>query len=93
MAGIKVPQYDIFKIGTDELEYNNWDFHITKDEGYRRNQMISLFEAQEFRLIADILGQDISEIDFSNYLFVVVIDSNKGFDKALRKTGIKINGN
>ena len=92
MAGINVPQYDIFKIGTTELKHNNWDFSITRDQGFRRNQMVSLFEAQEFRLIAQIIGEDISKIDFSRYILIVVIDNFNDFDKALRKQGIKVNG-
>ena len=26
MAGISVPQYEIFKIGTNKLKYSNWNF-------------------------------------------------------------------
>ena len=32
MAGISVPQYEIFKIGTNKLKYYNWDLKITKKE-------------------------------------------------------------
>ena len=32
MAGISVPQYEIFKIGTNKLKYSNWDLQITKEE-------------------------------------------------------------
>lgn len=92
MAGISVPQYDIFKIGTTELKHSKWDFNITKEQGFRRNQIVSLFEAQEFRLISQILGVPISDIDFSKYLLIIVIDNPSDFDKALRKNGIKVNG-
>ena len=27
MAGISVPQYEIFKIGTDKLKYSNWNHY------------------------------------------------------------------
>ena len=60
MAGIKVPQYEIFKIGTKKLKYNNWDLKITKNEAFLLNETIALFEAQEFRLIAQILNKPIS---------------------------------
>ncbi len=93
MAGIKVPQYDIFKIGTKKLKYYNWDLQITKRDAYKRNEMVSLFESQEFRLIADILQKDIKDVEFEKYLMILVIDSPKDFDKALRKKGIKVNGN
>ena len=32
MAGISVPQYEIFKIGTNKLKYSNWDLQITKED-------------------------------------------------------------
>ena len=35
MAGISVPQYEIFKIGTNKLKYSNWDLHITKEEAFK----------------------------------------------------------
>ena len=30
MAGINVPQYEIFKIGTDKLKYSKWNLNIDK---------------------------------------------------------------
>lgn len=92
MAGINVPQYDIFKIGTKELKYNNWDLTLSKDDAYKTGKMVSLFQAEEFRLIGKILGQPLRDIDFSNYLLVVVIDTIGDFDKVVRKDGIKVNG-
>ena len=32
MAGISVPQYEIFKIGTNKLKYSNWDLTIRSEE-------------------------------------------------------------
>ena len=29
MAGISVPQYEIFKIGTNKLKYSNWNLTIS----------------------------------------------------------------
>ena len=66
MAGISVPQYEIFKIGTNKLKYSNWDLEITKKEAFKYQELISLFEAQEFRIMANkILQKPISNIDFS----------------------------
>jgi len=93
MAGINVPQYDIFKIGTKRLKHNKWDLTITKKEAFQCNEIVALFESQEFRLIAQILQKDISEIDFSNYIMTVVIDSPGDFKKAMRSSGITVNGN
>lgn len=93
MAGIKVPQYEIFKIGTSKLKYNNWNLTISKDDARKLNELTSLFEAQEFRLIADILGKPIRRIDFSQYICSVVIENKSDFQRATSKNGIVINGN
>lgn len=93
MAGIKVPQYDIFKIGTDKLKYSKWDLTITRTEAFNAQEIVSLFEAQEFRLIAQILDQEISTIDFSKYILIVVIDKKSDFNRAVDHQGIKVNGN
>ena len=75
MAGISVPQYEIFKIGTNKLKYYNWDLSITKKDAFKFQELVSLFEAQEFRIMANkILKQEISEIDFSKIFIKVVID-------------------
>ena len=34
MAGIKVPQYEIFKIGTIKLKSSNWNIKISKKYKY-----------------------------------------------------------
>ena len=61
MAGISVPQYEIFKIGTNKLKYSNWNLTITKKEAFKYQELISLFEAQEFRIMANkILNKNIS---------------------------------
>ena len=93
MAGIQVPQYEIFKIGTDQLKYYNWDLTISKQEAMKFNELIALFEAQEFRLIAQILDQPIDEIDFSNYIMTLVIDKKSHFKRATSRKGVKLNGN
>ena len=92
MAGIKVPQYEIFKIETAQLKYNNWNLHITKDEAYASNSLVALFEGQEFRLIAQILNQPIEEIEFSDYIAAIVISNKKHFSRAVSHEGVLING-
>lgn len=92
MAGINVPQYDIFKLGTKKLKYYNWDLQITKRDAFKRNEIVSLFESQTFRLIADILEEDINKVEFDKYLLIVVVDTPGDFNKALRKRGITVNG-
>lgn len=92
MAGIKVPQYKIFKIGTTKLKNSKWDLKITKDEAIKLDEMIALFEAQEFRLIAQILNKPINKIDFSEYIMSVVIDNKSDFKRATSSKGITVNG-
>lgn len=92
MAGIKVPIYEVFKIGTDKLKYYNWDLTITKKEAFMLDELISLFEGQEFRLIAQILQRPMSSIDFSQYILSVVIDKKSEFKRATSRKGIKVNG-
>ena len=72
MAGISVPQYEIFKIGTDKLKYSNWNLTITKKEAFRYQELVSLFEGQEFRIMANkILKKNIKYIDFSKIFFIL----------------------
>lgn len=92
MAGINVPQYKVYKIGTTDLAYkeNNWEYFISEKEAIKREQLVCLFESQLFRLIAQILNTPISEINFTNYILIVVIDSMKDFDRAVSDNGIII---
>lgn len=93
MAGISVPQYEIFKIGTNKLKYSNWNLTISKKEAFKYQELISLFEAQEFRIMANkILNKDIREIDFSKIFMQVVIDKKSDFGRATCKKGINVNG-
>ena len=93
MAGISVPQYEIFKIGTNKLKYSNWNLTITKNEAFKYQELISLFEAQEFRIMANkILKKDIREIDFSKIFMQVVIDKKSDFGRATCKKGVTVNG-
>ena len=64
MAGIKVPQYDIFKIGTDKLKYSNWNLNISKKDAFKYQELVPLFEGQHFRIMANkILNENIKDID------------------------------
>ena len=93
MAGISVPQYEIFKIGTNKLKYSNWNLTISKKEAFKYQELISLFEAQEFRIMANkILKRDIREIDFSKIFMQVVIDKKSDFGRATCKKGVTVNG-
>lgn len=97
MAGIKVPQYEIFKIGTNKLKHNNWNIIITKDDARLVQELIPLFEAQEFRLIFQILKDrgvvnKKWKIDYSQYICSIVIENKSDFSRATSRKGIKING-
>lgn len=93
MAGITVPQYNVFKIGTTKLKYHNWNLdNYTLSEARQCNELVSLFEGEEFRLISKIRNRPIKDIDFTKEILMVVIESPGDFPKAVRKKGIKING-
>ena len=91
MAGINVPQYDIFKINTKKLRYYDWDLKISKRDAFLCGEIVSLFEAQEFRLISQILNKPINEIDFSQYIFVPEVENKADF-KRITSKGVKVNG-
>lgn len=93
MAGISVPQYEIFKIGTNKLKYYNWNLNITKKDAFKYQELISLFEGQEFRIMANkILKKDINDIDFSKIFIQIVIDEISHFNRATSEKGINVNG-
>lgn len=93
MAGISVPQYEIFKIGTNKLKYSDWNLIIAKKEAFKYQELVSLFEGQEFRIMANkILQKDIREIDFSKIFIQIVIDRKSDFARATSKKGITVNG-
>lgn len=93
MAGISVPQYEIFKIGTDKLKYYNWDLQTTKREAMMYQELVPLFEGQEFRIMATkILKKPIRTIDFSKIFLQVVIDKKSDFVRATSHKGIYVNG-
>lgn len=92
MAGIKVPQHEIFKIGTSKLKYYKWDLHITKKEAFLCDELIPLFQGEEFRAIAKILNKNPKYIDYTKYLFALYVDKKSDFKRANSKRGFKING-
>lgn len=93
MAGISVPQYEIFKIGTNKLKYSDWNLQISKKDAFKFQELVALFEAQEFRIMANkILKKDISKIDFSKIFMQVVIEQKSDFGRATCKKGVTVNG-
>lgn len=93
MAGTKIPQYEIYKIGTNKLKYANWDLKITKKEAFKFQESVSIFEAQVFRIMAyKILKKDISNIDFSEIFMQVVVDKKSDFSRATSNKGVTVNG-
>lgn len=93
MAGISVPQYEIFKIGTNKLKCSNYDLWISKKEAFRYQELISLFEGQHFRIMAEqILKQPIDTIDFTKIFLQVVIEKKADFARVTSKNGVTING-
>ena len=92
MAGISVPQYTILKINSTKLRNAKWDLFITKEEADSLLETVALFEGQDFRLIADILGKDVKNVNFFNYMMILIIDNIKDFRRATKHDGINING-
>ena len=82
MAGISVPQYDIFKLGTSKLSYYDWDLNITKQDAFKFQELVSLFEGQHFRIMANkILKMPKGKIDFSKIFLQVVVEDLKYFNR------------
>lgn len=93
MAGISAPQYEIYKIGTNKLKYYNWDLKTTKKEAFKFQELVSLFEGEEFRIMASkILSQNIKTIDFSKIFIQVIVDKKSDFARATSKKGVTVNG-
>lgn len=93
MAGINVPQYEIFKIGTDKLKYSKWNLNIDKKEAFKYQESVSLFEGQQFRIMAKkIMKKAKWKCDFSKLFMQVVIDQKTDFARATNKKGVTVNG-
>lgn len=92
MSGINVPQYKLLKLNTTKLRNAKWDLHITKREADALEETVALFEGQDFRLIADILGKSPNEIDYFDYMAILVVDNVKDFRTITKPQGVHING-
>ena len=92
MAGINVPQHEIFKINTTKLKYYKWDLKITKQEAFESDELIPLFQGEEFRAIARILKKEPKDVDYTKYIFALLVDKKSDFKRATSKKGFKING-
>lgn len=92
MAGIKVPQHEVYKLGTTKLKASQWDLHITEEEAFKLGETIPLFEARVFRLISKIIKEPMNTIDFKKYVLSVVVDNMSDFSRATSQRGVKVNG-
>lgn len=92
MAGIKVLQHKIFKINTTKLKYYNWDLIISQKEAFNYDEIVPLFQGENFRAIANILDVLPNEVDFTKYMVAIVIDKKQDFKRLTSKKGFKING-
>ena len=92
MAGIKADRHNIFKIGTDKLKYNKWNLNISEDEAFKLEEISPLFQAQSFRLIAQMLNEMPKNVKYMDYMMAVVIDKLSDFNRAVSKKGIIVNG-
>ncbi len=88
MAGIKVCQHEIFKIGTNHLKRNDWNLTIDKNYAYQSDEIISLFDSQMFRLISKILNSN--NINYMEYVISIIIEDKKDFNRACE--GFYVNG-
>ena len=89
MAGIKVPQHEIFKISTDKLRHSKWDLTITRKEAFVNEELVPLFQGEVFRAIKRIVGD--SHIDYTQYIMALEVNKEKDFLRACKK-GFKMNG-
>ena len=89
MAGIKVPQHEIFKISTDKLRHSKWDLSITRKEAFVNEELVPLFQGEVFRAIKRIVGD--SHIDYTQYIMALEVNKEKDFLRACKK-GFKVNG-
>lgn len=93
MAGIKVKQHIIFKIGTTHLKKSKWNLKLTDEDAFALDEEIKLFDSQMFRIAKDIIDKDDTLINLKDKwtkCFVsVVIDKQKDFKRAIK--GFKLN--
>ena len=82
MAGIKVPQYKIFKIESVRFRNSDWNLSLDIKEAMELNEVVSLFDSQLFELIRIItfkngLEPNVNSIDYTKYLMSLVISKDK----------------
>ena len=92
MAGIRVPQHEIFKINTTKLKYYNWDLIISKEEAFTGDEIVPLFQGENFRAISNIFKISPYKIDFTKYIIAIIIDKKQDFKRLTSKIGFKVNG-
>lgn len=93
MSGISVPQYEVFKLGTSKLKYAGWNLTISKDEAFKYGELVSLFESQMFRILANnIIGKKLYRIKWEEVVLEVVIDKKSDFKRATSSEGVIVNG-
>ena len=90
MAGIKVPQHEIFKISTTELKHYNWELNISYDQAIFQEEVVPLFQCQAFRSIAKILGKQPTQIKYYDYVMALIVDNKSDFYRA--EKGFILNG-
>ena len=92
MAGIVVPQYKLLKLNSTKLRNAKWNLSITKEEADALLETVALFEGQDFRLIAQILGKEPKDVNFFDYMMIVVVDNVRDFRRVTKPEGINVNG-
>ena len=99
MAGIKVGQHTIFKIGTIHLKKSKWNLMLSEEEAFYLDEQIKLFDSQLFRIAKKIILNDKikyasvikkNRIDWKSCFVSVVIEKDKDFDRACK--GFYLNG-
>ena len=99
MAGIKVKQHKIFKIGTTHLKKSKWNLELTDKDAFSLDEEIKLFDSQLFRIATKIIENDDDliclrkkdgTINWSKCFVSIVIDKSKDFKMACR--GFILNG-
>ena len=92
MAGIHVPQHEIFKITTNHMELENWNLTIDRETAMNQDEIINLFDSQFFRIAEKIIKNKnpyIQKINWFNYVLSLVISDKKHFNRACE--GFKVN--
>ncbi len=89
MAGLSLDRKQIYKIQSSQLRLSKWNLNISKDDLFHLEEIIYLFDAQEFRTL-----QKFMNIKLPTYKLVmaVVIDKKSDLKRICSKRGFVING-